>query len=141
MNYLYIFNKNIVDYSDGSHGIHDQNDWEHFYLPFFQIENNIICEPGILPPAKERVVNENITIVIDGWDYSEKLTKQFTEEYSTWSPVDPIKCNWSVYVKTEENSISSTRPIRIYAKPLVPISGWSLIKEGYIDTEGTMWLY
>ena len=140
MNYLYIIDVNIVDYSDGSHGHNDQNDWEKFYLPFFQIENNVICEPGILPPATDKIVDENLSVVLDGWEYSEELTQQYVDNISGWSPVNPIKCNWSVFVRTEECSFPSDRNLRVYAWPIVPISGWSLIKEGYIDTEGNIQL-
>jgi hypothetical protein len=140
MNYRYMVDVNLVDYSDGSHGYNDQNDWKNFYLPFFQIENNVICEPGILPPATDKIVDENLSVVLDGWKYSEELTQQYVDNTSGWSPVDPIKCNWSVFVRTEECSFPSDRNLRVYAWPIVPISGWSLIKEGYIDTEGNIQL-
>jgi hypothetical protein len=131
MNYLYVGSKKIIDFSDGTHGYNDQNDWEKFYLPFFQIENNIICEPGILPPATDKVVDENLSITLKGWEYNKAVTQKYSEDISGWSPVDPIKCNWSVYIKTEDNSFPSDRNLRIYCWPMVPISGWSLIKEGY----------
>ena len=131
MNYLYIFDKNIVDYSDGSHGKNDQNDWEKIYLPFFQIENNIIIEPGTLPPAKDKVVDENVIILLDGWEYNEELTQQYVDIIAGLSPFEPIECRWMLFVKTEHATYLSDREIRIYAKPLVPISGWSLIKECY----------
>ena len=140
MNYLYIANKNLVDYSDGNHGKADQNDWENFYLPFFQIENNVICEPGILPPATDRVVDENLTVMLDGWEYSKELTQQYVEYISGWSPVDPIKCNWNVYIKTESDTFPSNRTLRVYARPMVPISEWSLIKEGYTNKEEKLML-
>lgn len=132
MNYLYIFNKNLVDYSEGINGYNDQNDWEKFYLPFFKIENNIICEPGIQPPAIDKVVNKNVSLVIEGWNYSEDLTKLYIDGNNDFSPVDPIKCNWMIYIKTKNVSYYSDRDVRIYAQPLVPISGWSLIEEGYL---------
>ena len=131
MNYLYSANINLVDYSDGSHGYKDQNDWEKFYLPFFQIENNVICEPGILPPAKDRVVDENLSIVLDGWDYNEEITQLYISNIRDWSPVAPIKCNWTIYIKEENSSFPSNRNLRVYAWPMVPISGWSLIMEGH----------
>jgi len=137
MNYLYVINTRLVDYSDGTHGKNDQNDWEKLYLPFFQIENNIICEPGILPPATDKVVNENLSIVLDGWEYSKNLTQKYKEN-NDCSPIEPIKCDWSVYIKTENDSFPSDKNLRVYARPIVPISEWSLIKEGYIDIEGNL---
>jgi len=135
MNYRYMINVNLVDYSDGSHGYNDQNDWEKFYLPFFQIENNVIIEPGILPPATDKIVDENLSVLLDGWEYSEELTQQYVDTISGWSPVKPIKCNWSVFVKIEDDSFPSDRNLRVYAWPIVPISGWSLISEGYMNAK------
>ena len=109
MNYLYIFDKNIVDYSDGSHG----------------------KKPGTLPPAKDKVVDENVIILLDGWEYNEELTQQYVDIIAGLSPFEPIECRWMLFVKTEHATYLSDREIRIYAKPLVPISGWSLIKECY----------
>ena len=132
MNYLYSANINIVDYSDGKNGYNDQNDWEKIYLPFFQIENNIICEPGIIPPAKEKVVIENLSVVIEGWKYSKEITEKYVKKISDWSPISPIKCNWSVLIKINNDSFLSNRNLRVYAWPNVPISSWSLIEEGYL---------
>ena len=138
MNYFYVSDIKIVDYSDGSHGYNDQNDWEKFYLPFFEIECNIVCEPGTIPPATDKTVDENLSIVLDGWEYNEELTQRYIENISDWSPIDPIKCSWNVYVKIDEDSFPSNRNIRVYARPQVPISQWSLIVEGEIDNKGDM---
>ena len=52
MNYYYIFNKKLVDYSDGSHGPGDQNDWKAFDLTSFKRDDRIIEFPGFQwPPA------------------------------------------------------------------------------------------
>jgi len=136
MNYLYIYDKKLVDYSEGGRGENDQNDWLNFYLPFFQIECNIICEPGIMPPATEKVVDENLTIALDGWKYSKELTEKYVSKISGWSPISPINCNWNVYVRTDEDTYQSDRNIRVYARPIVPISEWSLISEGYLEDNG-----
>jgi hypothetical protein len=133
MNYLYIFDKKLVDYSDGSHGDNDQNDWEMFYLPFFEIENNVICEPGIMPPAFDRVINENITIELDNWNYSKELTQQYIKKISSDSKIDPNKFDILVLIKSKDTIYPSDRNIRIYVRPLAPITGWSLIKEGYLS--------
>lgn len=131
MNYLYAHNKKLVDYSDGSHGFNDQNDWENLYLPFFQIEGNVICEPGILPPGKDRIVDENKSIDLDGWEYVYNLSQELKEIISRLNPIDKIKCNWSVFIRKEEENYPSDRNLRLYAKPMLSISGWSLINEGY----------
>jgi len=133
MNYLYIFDKNLVDYSDGRNGYNDQNDWEKFYLPLFKIENNVICEPGILPPAIDKVINKNVSIVLDGWEYSKNLSQFYIDSKNGFSPITPIKYDYMVFIKTKNASYQSDRDIRVYARPLVPISGWSLIEETYLD--------
>ena len=55
MNYYYIWDKNLVDYSDGSHGYNDQNDWEAFDLTFFQNECKVIEDPGFELPGEEEI--------------------------------------------------------------------------------------
>ena len=135
MNYFYIYNKKLVDYSDGSHGDNDQNDWLAFYLPCFQIEHPAVCEPFM--PITEKGIIENISVKIKGWNYSKELTEQFVENISSWSPVDPIMCNWSVFVKTNESEAiqPSDRNLRVYVIPRVPITYYSLYKEGHVDSE------
>ncbi len=135
MNYYYIYNKNLVDFSDGTNGYNDQNDWNHFYLPYFQIETTVVCDPFI--NITEKGVKENITMTLPGWNYSKKLTIHLMENMSQASPVDPIKSNWGVFIKTDQKNATqpSDRNIRVYVQPIVPLTGWSLYKEGYIDTE------
>ena len=55
MNYYYIWDKSLVDYSDGSHGTNDQNDWEVFDLTFFQTECKVIEDPGFELPGEEEI--------------------------------------------------------------------------------------
>ena len=55
MNYYYIYDKTIVDYSDGSHGEGDQNDWAVIDLTFFKKECKVIEDPGFTLPGKEEV--------------------------------------------------------------------------------------
>ena len=137
MNYYYMGDKNIVDYSDGTHGYNDQNDWEKIYLPYFQVESDVVVDPFYYPITKKGV-DENVTIKLDGWNYSKDLTKKYLKNNSNWSLIDPIKCNWCVFVKTDEKLNKSDRNIRIYAKPNVPFSVWSLCREGYLDRYGNI---
>lgn len=55
MNYYYIWNYKIVDYSDGSHGANDVNDWELFDLTAFQKETNVIEDPGFELPGEPEI--------------------------------------------------------------------------------------
>ena len=71
-------------------------------------------------------------MVIEGWKHSKEITEQFVNKISDWSPILPIKCNWSVYIKINNDSFPSNRNLRFYAWPNVPISSWSLIEEGYL---------
>jgi hypothetical protein len=137
MNYYYIYNKDIVDFSDGSHGYNDQNDWEKIYLPFFQIEADVVVDPFYYPVTKKGI-DEHVNINLKGWNYSKDLTKKYLKNIYDWSPIDPIKCNWSIFIKTDEDFDRSDRDIRIYAKPIVPFSIWTLYREGYIDSNGNI---
>lgn len=133
MNYYYINNKKIVDYSDGTHGDNDQNDWEKIYLPFFQTEVDVVVDPFYHPITKEGI-DENVSIKLEGWNYNKELTERYEKTVSNWSPIYPIKCSWSVFVKTDGETYSN-RNIRIYVKPIVPFSVWTLFKEGYLDSK------
>ena len=50
MNYYYIFNKKLADYSDGTHGPGDQNDWKAFDLTSFKKDDKQIENPGFSWP-------------------------------------------------------------------------------------------
>ncbi|MCD6572393.1 MAG: hypothetical protein J7K62_03885 [Thermoplasmata archaeon] len=146
MNYYYIFDKKLVDYSDGSSGSpYDQNDWLELYLPTFQIEANVIEEPFFEPPGKDKIVNETVSFSVNGWVYDENLTQQYLKKISGWSPIEPVKCKFRVYRRVENGTTPGDRDIRIYAQPIykttiVPPSEWTLIKEGYVDNQGSFHL-
>jgi hypothetical protein len=55
MSYYYIWDYNIVDYSDGSHGPNDVNDWALFDLTAFQNETRVVEDPGFELPGYEEV--------------------------------------------------------------------------------------
>ena len=126
-----------MDYSDGSHGYNDQNDWEKFYLPFFQTEVDVVVDPFYYPITKPGI-DENTSVNLEGWEFSEELTKEYIKLNSDWSPLDSIKCDWNVFVKIDDDPELSDYNIRVYAKPIVPFSVWSLIKEGYLTEEGSL---
>jgi len=132
MNYLYTYNKKLVDYSDGSNGLNDQNDWDNLYLPFFEVEGNVVIEPGILTPAKDRIVDENKSIRLNGWMYVENLSQQLDEDIIKSIPRNYKVYDLSIYKCIKNEDCPSDRNIRIYAKPDLSISEWSLIYEGYL---------
>jgi hypothetical protein len=139
MNYRVLYDKNLVDYSDGSNGPpYDQNDWENFYLPTFKREGDVIEEPNFETPGKDKIVFSETPFGVTSYNYSEQLTNQYIKKAGK-SPVDPIKVDWRVYVKAY-SSTSSGRTLRIYALPNVPFAEWTLIKEGYTSIEGKIQL-
>jgi hypothetical protein len=144
MNYYYIYKYRIVDYSDGSNGPpYDQNDWEELYLPTFQYEDIVVADPTMKPPAKEYIVIEKTDFELEGWNYSMNLTKQFLSDYSNWSPIYPLNCNYVIYLKEEDSISLSDRNLRLYGQPifnstLFMPSIWTLICEGYLDEEGNI---
>ncbi len=135
MNYFYIYDKKLLDYSDGSHGDGDQNDWEKIYLPTFETESSVIEDLYFYPPGVDKVVDEHVKIKLEGWNYSKELTDKYVKD--TRSPVEPIKCNWSVYERVgDDHEYPSDRNVRIYVQPMVPFAGWVLMGEGYLNADG-----
>jgi len=55
MSYYYIYDKTVVDYSDGSHGTGDVNDWKLFNLTYFQSESKVVEDPGFELPGVEEI--------------------------------------------------------------------------------------
>jgi len=55
MNYYHIYDKKLVDYSDGSNGPGDVNDWALFDLTFFQQEATVVEGPDFELPGVEEI--------------------------------------------------------------------------------------
>ena len=55
MNYYYIYDKTLVDYSDGSHGNGDFDDWSFINLTFFQDNAKVFEDPGFELPGVEEI--------------------------------------------------------------------------------------
>jgi len=146
MNYQYIYNKPwffsengsyLFDYSDGSNGKYDQNDWEHIYLPTFEIDVPSYEEPSDKTFEDFEIVNEYPGVVAKGWKYDEELTKKYADEFSKFAlvkNVDSIDIKIYVKEKPEKNEYD----VRIYAKPNVePVFAvYSLVAEGKLMKEG-----
>jgi len=142
MNYYYIWDRKVIDYSDGSNGPpYDQDDWMNLYLPTFQYEGVAVEDPSFHTPGTDLIVVENESFKLKGWNYSYNLTQKFNEYIDDWSPIEPIKCNYSIYVKIDDISILSDRNIRIYAQPIytstiVPPAQLTLLFEIKLDDDG-----
>lgn len=142
MNYKYIYNKKLFDYSNGSNGPpYDQNDWEHIYLPFFKVDMPSYEEPADETFEDFEVVNEYPGVIVKGWEYSENLTKEYSQRLKTLALVKNTDADIQIFVKNDSND--SGYNIRVYAKPNVePVYAvYSLVAEGYIDNESNIKFY
>lgn len=107
------------------------------YLPYFQIETNVVVDPSYYPKDKEGI-DENISIRLEGWTNNNELTKKVVENIPNLLSTNHEKYYWNVYVKIDKTEYQSDRNIRIYARSKVPVSIWTLVKEGYIDIDGNI---
>lgn len=144
MNYNYIWlDRKLFDYSDGSNEPpYDQNDWDHIYLPSFQIDAISFEEPVDENFNDFEVVDENPGVILEGWKYDINLTKRFKEESKNLAFVKNVKCDINIYVNN--NLTENNRNIRVYAMPMVQptYAIWSLIAEGsLINTEEDISFY
>jgi hypothetical protein len=142
MNYYYIWDKKLADYSEGSNGPpYDQNDWENFYLPTFEIDTNAVEDPIIKPPGKDRVVNETPEPLWGNWFIDEDLTQANQVSLGEKCFVENVDAEFRVYIPSgyDINDI----PVKIYAKPHTgtTYSQWSLIAEGLLDETGDIHFY
>ncbi len=145
MNYYYIWNKDLADYSDGSNGPpYDQNDWENFYFPTFEIDSNAVEDPIIEPPGTDRLINETPEPLWDSWYIEENLTQSNQVKFSTKCYVENIDAEFRIYVPDsyDVNEKNGTY-VKIYAKPDAgtSYSQWSLIAEGTLDETGEIIFY
>jgi hypothetical protein len=140
MNYLHIYDKDLLDYSDGSNGQpYDQNDWEYLYLPFYKIESNVIEDPYLELPGTDRMVDLDVlphTETLEGWHYDKNLTNNYRSFWDSQCHAVNVHCDYRVYVSTDHNTVDHTnqRTVRIYAKPDVEptYALWVLIAEATI---------
>jgi hypothetical protein len=144
MNYYYFLNKDLLDYSDGSNGPpYDQNDWELLFLPTFQIDSEVIEEPGVVSPGPEAIVRKNPGLHLDGWELDESLTEKHSSKLLDNVFVYHGTPSIRVYRRVDDESYKSTRDIRVYAKPRVDptYTIWVLVGEGTLDSGGKIQLY
>lgn len=132
-----------IDYSDGSGGEGDQNDWMALYLPAFQMEARVIEEVHFDLPCVDKIVDEELKYEFKDWDYAGELTEKFIVSTGGWSPVNPIKVDWFVFEKSEEGDKENVRDIRVYAMPKVypTIAGLTLSYEGKLNSDGEIEFY
>ena len=144
MNYKYIFaDRKLFDFSDGSNGPpYDQNDWDHIYLPSFQIDAISFEEPVDETFNDIEVVDEHPGIILEGWHYDENLTNTYKSVIKNHAFVKNVGCNFSIYFN--DNQSENKRNIRVYAMPMVypTYAIWSLVAEGnYNISKGDISFY
>lgn len=117
INYNYIFNKKLLDYSMGENGFeNDQNDWSILYLPHFQDVDAVIEEPYFtnLKNPETFIIEENSEPIVEGWRYDNNLTETLSEKITTLPTFYFDSYTYRVYVKTDNASAESDRFSIIY---------------------------
>ncbi|HIH00215.1 MAG TPA: hypothetical protein HA258_06475 [Thermoplasmata archaeon] len=141
LNYLYANNPKTFDLSHGSNGPpYDQNDWGLMFVGYFQYNSNLIEEPYYEAGTGETLVGSEFRVT--NFTYDENLTEQFKKIIGDYSPIDPIKVNWSVYRCISNELNPDHREIRIYAQPAIKTTKqWVFNREADLDTEGNLHFY
>jgi len=142
MNYIYTHDPDVFDMSNGENGApYDQNDWGFVFLGHFQYNAEFIEEPFYEANTGETVMVLNEWRVT-GYVYDANLTEKFEQYIGEWSPLDPIKVNWSVYKLVDMENNPDARMIKVFAQPKIKTTQqWVLNMEGDIDAEGNMKFY
>jgi len=142
MNYLYTHDTNVFDLSDGKNGPpYDQNDWGYMFVGHFQYNAEFIEQPFYEANTGETVLVQNEWRVT-GYTYDANLTEKFVQSIGDWSPLDPIKVNWSVYKLIDKEHNPNSRMIKVFAQPKIKTTQqWVLNQEGDLDSEGNMQFY
>jgi len=148
MNYYYIWDKDLCDYSEGQNGKpYDQNDWENFYLPTFEIDSNAVEDPIIEPPGTDRLINESPIVPLgDDWFFDENLTEEYQSSLTSKCYVENINhVEIQIYTQgiDKKDTMQEEKMVKIYAKPDTDntYSEWSLIAEGHLDEEHNIVFY
>lgn len=145
MNYYHIWDKSLADFSTGeTGGKYDQNDYEYFYLPTFEVEANVMEDPLIEPPGKERIVDEDIPPLDESWMLEENLTKEHESYFKERCYVENVECDIRLYVPENfsRNDMNGTK-VKVFAKPNVEptFTQYSLIAEATLDENGEIIQY
>ena len=111
------------------------------YLPYFYIDAEVMEDPEIEPPAKDRIIDENPEPIINEWIFDINRTEKYELDLSKMCFVENVDFEVRLYI--ESDIILENKTIRIYAKPEVypTYSLWSLISEGKLNSDGTISFY
>lgn len=142
MNYYHMYNKNLLDYSDGSNGPpYDQNDWEKIFVASFQYNAELVEEIFFEPPGLDKVIQEETEFGVRGYVLDEALTDQFNKNIKGWSPVDPIEVEWRVYKLEDQEEYPNDRALKIFVRQKTPYTVWLLYSEASLDIEDNIQIY
>lgn len=141
LNYLYTQNPKIFDMSHGQNGPpYDQNDWGMVFCGHFKYNAKFIEEPYYSADIGQKPVS--IEWRVTDYSYDENLTKQYIQSMGDWSPIDPIKVNWSVFKIIDKEKNPEYPTIRIYAQPKIKTTRqWVLYQNGELDPKGNLVFY
>ena len=141
LNYFYANNPKTMDLSSGENGPpYDQNDWGFMFVGYFQYNSNLIEEPYYEAGTGETLVRSEFRI--SDYTFDANLTDQFEKYIGEYSPLDPIKVNWSVYRIIDKEKNPNLREVKIFAQPAIKTTNqWVFNREADLDAEGNLVFY
>lgn len=146
MNYKYIFDKKLLDYSSGENGPeNDQDDWSVLYLPHFQDVDVVIEEPYFtaLDNPNTFIFDKDPQPIIEGWDQDEELTAVLSEKMGGLPTFYFDNYEYRAYVKTDEEQDQSDNDFRLYVKADIDptYTTWVLVSEGKLNEDNNIGFY
>lgn len=141
LNYLYANVPYLFDLSNGQNGPpYDQNDWGLIFCGYFTHNANLIEEPYYEPQGGKSLVQSEWGVT--GYTYDANLTEKFVQYIGDYSPVDPIKVNWSVYKLIDKEKNPNQREIKVFAQPKIKTTQlWVPYQNGDLDAQGNLQFY
>lgn len=143
LNYLYANSPKVMDLSHGENGPpYDQNDWEMMFCADFQYNGAYIEESTPNPPDPDTIKLIDSEWVVNGYTYDANLTEHFVKYIGDYSPIDPIKVNWSVYKVTDKENNQNYPAIKVYAQPKIKTTKQRILYQtGELDSQGNLQFY
>ena len=138
MNYYYINrDRQLFDYSDGSGGEYDFDDWGNIYLPSFQIDQISYEEPSDDTFDDFEISDEYPGVILEGYEYDKNLTNAYLDDIKSLN-FGINDYDYMVFVDTEEQ-----KDARIYAmqKSDSIVTQYVLIGSGNLNKDKELELY
>jgi hypothetical protein len=110
------------------------------FVGSFQYNTEIIGEPYYKSYTGVTLVQNEWRVT--GYTFDANLTEKFIQYIGDWSPIDPIKVNWSVYKLIDQEKNPNSREIKVFAKLKIKTTQqWVLYQNGDLDSQGNMQFY